>query len=97
MSDMYFKPWTVGGINPLSSVGWAFFAPRIVWVDGLVKSRSNNPTLQPFLASVNASVVAMRLFPTPPFPDDTAMIRVILARRWLIMLVLGSLIVIVFL
>src|SRR3990170_2969047 len=94
---MYSKPWTLGGIKPLSSVGCAFFAARMVWVDGLVKSRSNSPTLQPFLASVSASVVAMRLFPTPPFPDETAMIRVILARRWLIMLILGSVMVNVFL
>src|SRR3990172_11301251 len=97
MSDMYSKPWTFGGTKPLSSFGCAFLAPRMVWVDGLVKSRSNNPTLHPFLASVSASVVAMRFFPTPPFPDETAMIRVILARRWLIMLVLGSVMVIVFL
>jgi len=41
-------------------------------VEGLVKSRSNRPTLL-FFASTSARVVAMRLLPTPPLPPETAM------------------------
>ncbi len=82
---------------PFSSFGWAFFAPRIMWVDGLVKSRSNKPTFMPFRVSVSASVVATMLLPTPPLPDETAIIRFICFRRSLIMLVLGSVMAGVFL
>jgi len=78
---------------PFSSFGCAFFAPRIMWVDGLVKSKSKSPTLQPFRASVNASVVATRLLPTPPLPDETAIIRLIRFNLSFIMLVLASTIV----
>src|SRR5208283_2493619 len=87
---MYSKPWTVGGIKPFSSFGCTFGAPRIMWVDGLVKSKSNKPTLQPLRAKVNASVVATMLFPTPPLPLETAIIRLILLKRSLITLVRGS-------
>jgi hypothetical protein len=87
---MYSMPFTVGGIMPFSSVGFAFLAPRIRWVDGLVKSKSKRPTLRFFLARVKASVVAMRLLPTPPFPLETAIISFIFFSLSFIMLVLGS-------
>lgn len=60
---------------PFFSVGCSFLMPRIMCVDGLVKSMSNKPTVQFFLANVSASVVAMRLFPTPPLPLETAIMR----------------------
>jgi len=75
---------------PFSSLGWAFFAPRIMCVDGLVKSKSKSPTLQPLRASVRASVVATRLFPTPPFPLETAMILLIRLSLSFITVVRGS-------
>jgi hypothetical protein len=75
---------------PFSSFGGTFVAPRIMWVDGLVKSKSNKPTLQPLCAKVNASVVATILFPTPPLPLETATILVIRAKRSSITLVRGS-------
>ena len=87
---MYSMPFTVGGIMPFSSLGCAFLAPSIMWVDGLVKSKSKRPTLRFFLAKVKASVVAMRLLPTPPFPLDMAIILVIFFSLSFIMLVLGS-------
>ncbi len=57
---------------------------------GLVKSMSSKPVLQPLCVSVSASVVAIRLFPTPPLPLDTAIILRIGLSRSLIMLVRGS-------
>jgi len=75
---------------PLSSIGCSFLMPRIMCVDGLVKSKSNKPTAQFFLASVSARVVAMRLFPTPPLPLETAIMRWIGLSRRFIMLVRGS-------
>lgn len=89
---MYCKPLIVGGMRPLSSFGRWLCAPRIMCVVGLVKSRSNNPTLQPFLASASASVVAMRLFPTPPLPLEIAIILFMFLSLSLIVLVRGSLI-----
>src|SRR3989304_8848772 len=90
MSDMYLKPLTVGGIMPFSSFGWVSLAFRMMWVDGLVKSKSKSPTLQPFRASVRASVVATRLFPTPPFPLETAMILLIRLSLSFITVVRGA-------
>ena len=75
---------------PFSSFSCVFWAFKIMWVDGLVKSKSNKPTLQPFCARVNASVVATMLFPTPPLPLETAIIRLIRLKRLFITLVLGS-------
>src|SRR3972149_1676440 len=87
---MYAKPLTTGGTMPLSSFGWTFLTPIIRWVEGLVKSKSKSPTLQPRRASVNASVVATRLLPTPPFPLETAMILPIRLNRSFMTLVRGS-------
>jgi len=80
---------------PFSSLGCASLAPRIRWVDGLVKSKSKRPTLQFFLAKVNASVVAMRLLPTPPFPLETAIILLIFFSLLSIMVVRGSIMFVV--
>ena len=91
---MYSMPFTVGGIIPFSSFGCAFLAPSIMWVDGLVKSKSKRPILRFFFARVRASVVAMRLLPTPPFPLDMAIIRFIFFSLSFIMLVRGSIMLI---
>jgi hypothetical protein len=89
--DMYSKPSTVAGTMPLSSVGCTVLGtPKIMWVEGPVKSTSNRPTLQPSLASESANAVATMLLPTPPLPLETAIIRLIRAKRSVIMLVLGS-------
>jgi hypothetical protein len=61
-----------------------------MWVDGPVKSKSKSPTLQPFLARDNAKVVATMLFPTPPLPLETAIIRLMQLKRSVITLVRGS-------
>src|SRR3990170_509346 len=90
MSDMYAKPLTTGGTMPFSSFGWTPLTPMIMWVDGLVKSKSKRPTLLPRRANVKASVVATRLLPTPPFPLETAIILFIRLNRSFITLVRGS-------
>ncbi len=58
--------------------------------EGLVKSKSKRPTLQPFLASDKAKTEATRLLPTPPFPLDTAMTFRIFLSLSSIIAVLGS-------
>jgi hypothetical protein len=90
MSDMYSMPLTVGGIKPFSSFGCWLCAPKMMCVVGLVKSRSNKPTLHPLLSSSSPSVVAIRLFPTPPLPLETAIILLIPLSLSAIVLVLGS-------
>ena len=44
----------------------------MVGTDGPKMSASNNPTLYPSLESDIARFAAMVLFPTPPFPEETA-------------------------
>ena len=79
--DMYLMSWATGGMIPYSSSGKRPSIPRMTWVAGLVKSRSRRPTLCPVSARRRARVEATMLFPTPPFPLETAMIPSTPSRR----------------
>ena len=46
--------------------------PNALGIEGPVTSASRIPTLRPRFAAATASIVVTKLFPTPPFPDATA-------------------------
>ena len=67
-------PRDFGGTSVLPSADIGFSrTPNIRGIDGPVMSPSSTPTLKPRRFRPTASRPATRDFPTPPFPDMTAM------------------------
>ena len=68
---------SAGWILPPSTFRRLPSSPIILGTFGPVMSISSNPTLSPFCASESASPVATVDFPTPPFPDRTIILCLI--------------------
>ena len=73
LMDITWMPdWVSAGYRPDWSAPWHSDTPKALGMEGPVISASRMPTRWPFRAMATANWAVTVLFPTPPFPETTA-------------------------